>query len=445
MTTPTPQAEAQAARSTTAETGAGAPARGSLGEVAAVFLKLGCIAFGGPAAHIAMMREELVRRRRWLDDASFLDLLGATNLIPGPNSTELAIHLGFRRAGWPGLIVAGALFIAPAMLLVLAIAWAYGAYSRLPTAQWLLYGIKPVIIAVVLQALYGLARTALTGPGKGPLPAVIAVAALVLYLLGFNELLLLFGGGLLVWLAGLIGRRPPAREAGTAAGGRQAPAVTAVPAEAAQPLAQAAAGLGVPGVAVAAGATATAAVPFSLVTLFLTFLKIGAVLYGSGYVLLAFLRGDFVERLGWLTDQQLLDAVSVGQFTPGPVFTTATFVGYLVGSAGGSDVWGGVVAALLATLGIFLPSFVFVALSGPLVPHLRRWTATALLLDGVNAAALGLMGAITITLGRAAVVDPLTAGLAVAALVLLVRWKVNSAWLVLGGALAGVVLHLPRG
>ena len=405
------------------------PERGSLGEVAAVFLKLGCIAFGGPAAHIAMMRQELVQRRRWLSDARFVDLLGATNLIPGPNSTEMAIHLGFLRAGWLGLIVAGALFILPAMTIVLALAWAYDAYGSLPQAQWLLYGIKPVIIAIVAHALYGLARTAL----KGPVLVATAALVLLLYLLGFNELVLLFGGGALALVALLIQRR---FASGSAA--RSAPMV-------AWPIDGLGGGPAAATLAISSSAFAVAtAVPFSLTALFLTFLKIGSVLYGSGYVLLAFLRGDFVERLGWLTDQQLLDAVSVGQFTPGPVFTTATFVGYIVGSAagGGQDVGLGVVAALLATLGIFLPSFVFVALSGPLGPRLRQWPLTGLPLDGVNAAALGLMAAVTIELGRAALVDPVTILLAILALAALIRWKVNSAWLVLAGGVVGVVARL---
>jgi chromate transporter len=437
-----------------------------LGEVAAVFFRLGCTAFGGPAAHIAMMRHELVERRRWVSDAQFLDLLAAANLIPGPNSTELAIHLGYRRAGWAGLVVAGSLFIGPAMVIVLAIAWAYATYGSLPEAQWLLYGIKPVIIAIVLQALYGLARTAL----KGPVLIAVAAGVLALYLAGVNELALLFGGGLLALVAQLALRRrgaseprpaAPAANAGQTGQADQGEEPGDASAPAAGPTGAAASPdqQGAPpstqnapviaplwttsGAAITGAAGAAAmAVPFSLPTLFLTFLKIGAVLYGSGYVLLAFLRGDFVERLGWLTDQQLLDAISVGQFTPGPVFTTATFVGYLIGSASGATVSAGVAGALVATLGIFLPSFIFVALSGPLVPHLRRWTYTALLLDGVNAAALGLMAAVMLTLARAAIVDPLTVAIALAALLVLLRWKVNSAWLVLGGGLVGLAAQL---
>ncbi|HEY8491514.1 MAG TPA: chromate efflux transporter [Dehalococcoidia bacterium] len=379
-----------------------APAPGSVREVAALFLKLGTIAFGGPAAHIALMRQEVVGRRRWVTDQHFLDLLGATNLIPGPNSTELAIHLGYLRAGWRGLLAAGTCFILPAMLLVLGFAWAYVEYGSTPEVTWLLYGIKPVIIAVVAQALWGLARTAV----RGPLAAAVGLLVLALYLLGFNEIALLFGGGLVAMALTVARRLRP----GTGAA-------------AAVPL------LALPAPTVLAAAPA----PYSLLTLFLTFLKIGAVLYGSGYVLLAFLRNDFVVRLGWLTDQQLLDAVAVGQFTPGPVFTTATFVGYLVG---------GLPGAVVATVGIFLPSFLFVAALKPLVPRLRASPWTGAFLDGVNVAALGLMAAVTWTLARDAVVDPLTGALAVAAGVLLIRFRVNSAWLIAGGGAIGVLTRL---
>ncbi|RKG48673.1 chromate efflux transporter [Corallococcus sp. AB011P] len=376
--------------------------RGSLGEVARVFLRLGLTAFGGPAAHIAMMEDEVVRRRAWLPREEFLDLLGATNLIPGPNSTELAIHLGHRRAGWPGLLVAGACFIVPAMLLTLAAAWAYVRFGTLPQAGALLYGVKPVILAVVLQALWGLGKTALTTRPR----AIVAVGAAVASALGVNELLILAlaGGSLAAWLHL-----------------RSAPAPTSM--LALSPLAL----HGVTAV------TATASAPFSLGGLFLFFLKVGSVLFGSGYVLLAFLRADLVERWGWLTEAQLLDAVAVGQFTPGPVFTTATFIGYLVG---------GVPGAGLATLGIFLPAFVFVALSGPLVPRLRRSRTAGAVLDGVNAASLALMAVVTWQLGRAALVDGWTVALAVLGAVLLLRWRVNSAWLVLGGAAVGLLRAL---
>uniref|UniRef100_A0A831TEQ8 Chromate efflux transporter n=1 Tax=Thermorudis peleae TaxID=1382356 RepID=A0A831TEQ8_9BACT len=376
-----------------------------LGEVAWVALKLGLTAFGGPAAHIAMLREEVVVRRRWLSEQYFLDLIGATNLIPGPNSTEMVIHCGYLRAGWRGLIAAGTLFITPAALMVLGFAWAYVRWGSTPEAGWLLYGIKPVIIAIVGQALWVLARAAV----QSVFLATVGLAALVLYFLGINEIAILFGGALAVLLVHL------ARQ------WRGGSAAVLLPLG----------GLPLPALSLAAPA-----VPVSLLQLFLTFLKIGAVLYGSGYVLLAFLRRDFVERLGWLTDQQLLDAVAVGQFTPGPVFTTATFVGYLVA---------GLPGAVLATIGIFLPSFLFVAAIEPFVPRLRgsRWTAP--LLDGVNVAAVALMAAVSWQLGREVIVDPLTAGLALIALVLLLRFKVNSAWLVLAGGAIGVVVRLLGG
>ncbi|HET6312650.1 MAG TPA: chromate transporter [Chloroflexia bacterium] len=381
------------------------PPPGTLGEVAALFLKLGTIAFGGPVAHIAMMRDEVVTRRRWVTDQQFLDLLGATNLIPGPNSTEMAIHLGFVRAGWRGLVVAGSLFILPAMLIVIALAWLYVQYGSTPGAGWLLYGIKPVIIAIVAQALWGLLKTAV----KGPLHAIVGAGVLALYLLGFNEILLLFGGGLLVMLL----------ENGLRDWRARSQAASFVPLFGAGPLLAQIAAQGAYGLA-----------SFNLWTLFLTFLKIGAVLYGSGYVLLAFLRNDFVERLGWLTNQQLLDAVAVGQLTPGPFFTTATFIGYLLG---------GLPGALVATLGIFLPSCVFVAVSGPFVRRLRRSRWSASLLDGVNVAALGLMLGVTWELGRSALVDLPTVLIAVVAWAALLRFKVNSAWLVLAGGGVGLV------
>ena len=376
---------------------AGGP--GALREVALLALKLGFTAFGGPAAHIAMLRDEVVTRRKWLTDEHFLDLLGATNLIPGPNSTEMVIHVGQVRAGWRGLLVAGALFILPAATIVLALAWAYVTYGTTPAVAWPLYGIKPVVIAIVLQALWGLARTAV----KGPFLALVGLVGLALYLTGVNELALLAGGGLLVMLV---------RNA------RRLRSDSAVPLAALFPLAV----RGIPLLAAPASV--------GLAQMFLIFLKIGAVLYGSGYVLLAFLRHDFVDRLGWLTDRQLLDAVAIGQFTPGPVFTTATFIGYLLGS------WPG---ALLATIGIFLPSFLFVAAVNPLVPRLRRSPWMGALLDGVNVTALGLMAGVTWQLGRAAIVDWLTALLAVVAAALLLRFKLNSAWLVLGGGLVGLV------
>ncbi|MBK9712122.1 MAG: chromate efflux transporter [Kouleothrix sp.] len=377
------------------------PPQGTLAEVALLALRLGFTAFGGPAAHIAMLRDEVVTRRKWLTDAHFLDLLGATNLIPGPNSTEMVIHVGQVRAGWRGMIAAGVCFIMPAALIVLALAWAYVELGALPAAAWLLYGIKPVIIAIVAQALWGLAKTAI----KGPFLAAVGVAVLALYLLGFNELALLFGGGVLVMLVRNLGRL----------GRGQGAAAALLPLGGAASL-----------------WLAQAAAPVSLGQLFWSFLKIGAVLYGSGYVLLAFVRNEFVVRLGWLTDRQLLDAIAIGQLTPGPVFTTATFVGYLV--AGGPG-------AALATAGIFLPSFIFVAAVNPLIPLLRRSPWMGGFLDGVNVAALGLMAAVLWELGRAAIVDWLTALLAVVAAALLLRFKLNSAWLLLGGSLIALLVR----
>ncbi len=380
-----------------------------LRELAWFFLKLGTIAFGGPAAHIAMMEVEVVRKRRWVTREQFMDLLGAVNLIPGPNSTEMAIHLGLVRAGWRGLIVAGTCFILPAMLIVLALAAAYVRYGTLPEVGWLLYGVKPVIIAIVLQALWSLGKTAV----KGPLTAAAGLAVVVLSFLGVNEVLLLFAGGVVVMAVQNV-RGAWGRGAGAAA-------VTAPILLGGSPASA----------AVAAGVT----VPVSLWSLTTFFLKVGSILFGSGYVLLAFLRADLVQRFGWLTDQQLLDAIAVGQVTPGPVFTTATFVGYVVA---------GVPGALLATLGIFFPSFVFVAASNPIIPRLRQSRWTAGFLDGVNVASLGLMAAVTWHLARAALVDGVTVGIALIAAVLVLRLRPNSAWLVLGGALVGIATHLLR-
>lgn len=368
----------------------------SLGQVIRLFLRLGFTAFGGPAAHIAMMHDEVVVRRQWMAEQQFLDLVGATNLIPGPNSTEMAIHIGYERAGWRGLLAAGLCFILPAALIVGCLAWVYVRYGQTLQGNALLYGIKPIIIAIVLQALIKLVRTAL----KGPLLAAVALAVLALYLLGVNELFLLFAGGLVVLLVQLFQHRLTTTSMAwlPLLGFHTMPQLVAV-------------------------------VPVRLDQLFLIFLKIGAVLYGSGYVLLAFLRNDFVLHLHWLTDQQLLDAVAVGQFTPGPVFTTATFIGYVLAGAPG---------AILATIGIFLPSFCFVAVLNRIVPYLRRSTWTAALLDGVNVAALGLMAGVTVQLGRTAIVDAPTLFLAVGAALILLRFRINSAWLVAAGGIIGL-------
>ncbi|HZK51387.1 MAG TPA: chromate efflux transporter [Actinomycetota bacterium] len=370
----------------------------SLRELAQLFLKLGSVAFGGPAAHVAMMQDEVVDRRRWFSRQRFLDLVGATNLIPGPNSTELAIHIGYERAGWAGLLVAGSSFIVPAMLIVMAFAWAYVEYGSTPAGEALLYGVQPVVIAIVVHALAKLAPTA----AKDWLLRGIVVVSIGLFLAGMNELLILFGLGLLVMLV---------RNAARLGSG------------AAQML------LPVPLILWAQDA----GVPVTLERLFLTFLKIGAVLYGGGYVILAFLQNDFVDRLGWLTQQQLIDAVSVGQVTPGPVFTTATFIGYVLK---------GVPGALLATLAIFLPSFFFVAISHRYIERMRSSKWFSGLLDGVNAAAVGLMAGVTIALAREAIVDVTTVVVAVVALGLLAVARVNSAWLILAGGAIGLLVDM---
>lgn len=369
---------------------------GRLAEVSAYFFKLGLTAFGGPVAHIAMRHTEVVKRRKWLDDQRFLDMLGATQLIPGPNSTEMAIHIGFLRAGWAGLIVGGLCFILPAVLIVTALAWAYVRFGSLPEVSSALYGIKPVIIAIILQALWDLGRKAV----KSPLTAAVGVSVLALYFVGINTVALLVAGGLTV----LIGKYLRRLENGHAAVFLPVVAGSVLP------------------VLVSA--------PFSLTLLSLVFLKIGAVLYGSGYVLLAFLHTDFVVKLGWLTDMQLLDAVAIGQVTPGPVFTTATFIGYLLG---------GIKGALLATLAIFLPSFIFVAIIYPIVPRLRASTSAGKFLDGLNAASFGLMAAVTWQLGRAALVDFPALAIGLVSAGLLFRFRVNPTWLVAGGAMAGLL------
>jgi chromate transporter len=377
----------------------------TLWEIAVSFLRLGTIAFGGPAAHIAMMEEEFVRRRGWISHEEFLDMLGATNLIPGPNSTEMAIHIGHQRAGWKGLVVAGACFIVPAMLIVMAAAWAYIRFGSLPQLQGIMYGIKPVIIAVIVQALWRLAPTAV----KSGFLALVGLIAIPAAFLGANPLLVLFAAGVVTAVSAWIGRR------------RLADAFAAIPAIG---------WLGIVPMLKSVGVT-TAAVPFSLLGLFLFFLKVGAVLYGSGYVLLAFLQTDLVDRLHWLTQSQLLDAVAVGQVTPGPVFTTATFIGYLLGGASG---------AVIATLGIFIPSFIFVAASRPLIPRIRRSMTAGAFLDGVNVGSLALMAAVTLQLSRAAMVDVTTSAVAAFSALLLIYSRVNSAWLIFAGGLLGLAI-----
>jgi chromate transporter len=372
----------------------------ALKELAGSFLRLGTIAFGGPAAHIAMMEAEFVRRRAWVSQADFLDMLGASNLVPGPSSTEVAIHIGHQRGGWKGLIIAGACFILPAMLMVMAFAWAYARYGSLPQIQSVLYGVKPVIIAVIFQALWRLGQTAV----KDWFLAAIGILATAGALIGGNVLAILVAAG----VAALL--RASMRQVLTRTNVAAAVSI--------KPLLVAAAG-------------AALAAPAGLPAIFLIFLKFGAVIFGSGYVLLAFLQADLVTRLHWLTQSQLLDAVAVGQVTPGPVFTTATFIGYLLG---------GVAGAVVATVGIFLPGFIFVAASRPLIPRIRGSKLAGAFLDGVNVGAVALMIAVTWQLSRAAVVDLWTAAIAALSAIALVWLRINSAWLIFAGAIVGFAI-----
>ncbi len=380
-------------RTTANDVQSGLPSR--LRELATLFLRLGVTSFGGPVAHVAMMEDEIVNRRGWLTREDFLDLVGATNLIPGPNSTELAIHVGRLRAGWRGLLVAGVSFIMPAATLVGLLAWVYVHFGSLPSMTGLLHGMKPVVLAIVLQALYRLGRTAI----KTPLLAGIAVVSIVGIVAGVDELLLLL-------IAGLAHAAATSGSEWKNQSGRMA-AFTSL--------------------ATQVGGAA----PFSSYTMFLAFAKVGAVLFGSGYVLIALLRAEFVERLGWITETQLFDAIAIGQATPGPVFTAATFIGYVLGGAGG---------AMLATIGIFLPAFIFVAVSSALLPSLRASPRFRAGLAGVNVASLALMAVVTWQMGRAAIDDVPTAGLALVSAGLLFRFRLNSVWLVLGGAAAGLLM-----
>lgn len=376
---------------------AGERPRARLADVALLFLRLGVTAFGGPAAHIAMMENEVVVRRRWLTHERFLDMMGAANLIPGPSSSELAVFIGYEQAGVLGLLVAGLCFVLPAALMTAAIAWAYVRFGSLPHVAGVLYGIKPVVIAIVVQALWGLAPKAIK---KSRWLAALGIAACVAAALNVDALIVLLGTG----AVSVVGHAVTRRQQGD---------VTRL--------------LFLPP-AIATASTAPAA-SISLGLLFLTFLKLGAVVFGSGYVLLAFLRADLVERLHWMTESQLIDAVAVGQVTPGPVFTTATFIGYVL--AGG---WG----AVLATVAIFLPGFVLVAAVRPLVTRVRRAPAAGAFLDGVNVASLALMAVVTVQLGRSALVDWITIALAALSAIVLLRFKVNSTWLIAAGAAVGV-------
>ena len=372
----------------------------SLPELAASFLKLGSIAFGGPAAHIALIEQEVVTRRGWVTQQEFLDFLGLGNLIPGPTSTEMAIYIGRLRRGWIGLLVAGVSFILPSTVMVAALAWAYVRFGSLPQIAGVLYGVKPVVIAVIAQAILRLGKTAL----KSAWLISLCVAATAAAALGVNGLLVFAVVGLVTALAFEIrSKKQVGRTAALLAG--------------------------------SGGVAGVAAAPFSLKALFLVFLKIGAILFGGGYVLVAFLRSNLVQGLGWISERQLLDAIAVGQVTPGPISTAATFLGYILAGFPG---------AAIATVAIFLPAFALVAITGPFVPHLRRWPLAGAVLDGINVAALAIIVVVAWQLGRSAIVDGVTLAIALVSAFLLIRYRMNSAWLVLAGAVAGMAFMLIR-
>jgi len=366
---------------------------GSLAEIAKVFFKLGCIGFGGPAVHIAMMEEEVVRKRKWITPEHFLDLVGATNLIPGPNSTEMTMHCGHERGGWRGLVVAGLCFIIPAVVITGTLAWAYQRYGTLPQVQPFIYGIKPAIIAVIFALMISLGKKAL----KSTAMAVIGVCALILTLVGFNEILVLFGAG----LAGILIYYTTRKDS-----------INVVLS---------------PFLILLSGVN-------EYVTqwrIFWIFLKVGAILYGSGYVLFAFLDAELVAK-GLISKQELIDAIAVGQFTPGPVFSAATFIGWQLGG-----LWG----ALAATVGIFLPSFLFVAFLNPIIPRLRGSKVMSAFLDAVNIASVAIILAVAVEMARASIADWRTIAIAVLSFVITFRFrKFNSAFIVLGGALLGYLL-----
>ena len=371
-----------------------------LKEIALVFLKLGTFSFGGPAAHIALMDEEIVKKRNWVTREKFMDLLGATNLIPGPNSTELAIHLGFERGGLLGLLIAGTAFIVQAMAIVFVFAVLYSNYGGLPEVSGVLYGIKPVIMAIIVQALYRLGRSVI----KSKLTVIVCAAVVALSFLGFEEILLLLTAGVITMLI------MNWQEIKTKLFSVSTFPIMVLTSQ--------------------LGEQSTKITNMSSHTIFLTFVKIGSVLYGSGYVLLAFLEAELVEGYAVITNQQLIDAVAVGQFTPGPVFTTATFIGYLIN---------GIPGAVLATIGIFLPAFILVFLLNPVIPKLRKskWISGAL--DGVNVASLGLMAVVSVKLGIASLLDPFTIILFIVSCALIMRFKFNTVWAILAGGIIGFV------
>jgi chromate transporter len=394
--------------------------RSRLCELAALFLKLGCIAFGGPAVHIAMMETEVVNKRQWATRQQFLDMVGAANLIPGPTSTELAINTGFLRAGWPGLAVAGASFILPAALITGAFAWAYVRFGSSPQAASILAGIKPAVIAIIAIAIWRLGRTAVKDYGL----AALGGLSLGAFFMGLNPLIILLAGG----AAGMLVRRAVSFHTTVLA------VLIGFPSKLYSRWPPRLGNLTLSSLAFVT--IASVATPFtrpSITKIGLFFLKVGAVIYGGGYVLLAFLDQGLVREHGWLTHQQLLDAIAIGQFTPGPVFSTATFIGYILGG-----VWG----AVAATLGIFLPSFFYVGLVAPVLFRLRQSPWMAAFLDSVNVCAVALMAGVTCRLGADALRGWQSWVIALAALAVLLRWKINPAWIVLGGAVAGLAIAI---
>ncbi|WP_100615734.1 chromate efflux transporter [Confluentibacter citreus] len=363
----------------------------NLKEVALLFFKLGSIAFGGPAAHIAMMEDEVVKKRKWMTHQHFLDLVGATNLIPGPNSTEMTMHCGHERAGWKGLIVAGACFVFPAVAITMVFAWLYQQYGQLQTVEPFIYGIKPAVIAIILGAVYRLGSKALKNVELG----ILGVLTLIACLLGVHEILALF-------VCGFIGLTWYVIKNSTSNLNSFTPLVLL-----------------------------QVAISASNLKILLTFLKIGALLYGSGYVLFAYLDAELVST-GLLTRQELIDAVAVGQFTPGPVLSTATFIGWQL-----NGFWG----AVAATVGIFLPSFIFVAILNPLVPKMRKSKAIAAFLDAVNIAAIAVIIAVCIDMGKDTLTDWRTILIALLSIIAVFVFKnMNSAFIVIGGALVGYLL-----
>jgi len=369
-----------------------------LGEIAWAFLRLGLMAFGGAVAHIALMEDEFVRRRAWLSREEFVDRVGAVNLLPGPSSTEMVIYLGYLRGGFPGLLIAGAAFILPSAVMMLAMAWIYVRYGAMPQIAGILWGVKAVVVILIAQAVWSLGKTVL----KSRELMVIAAIVLGLAAMHVATLALLIGTG----VAWIVANRFGQKRAGAGA-----------------------AAIG----ALRAAGSAAAVAGITLTGLFVYFLKIGGLLFGSGYVLLAVLREDLVTRMHWLSETQLLDAIAVSQGTPGPFFTVATFLGYVLSG------WRG---AGLETFGMFVPAFLYVAVTAGVLPRMRKSPTAGVFLDGVNAAAVALMAFVGFQFARAAVLTPLAAAIAAVSAILLLRYRVNSGWLVLGGAVCGLIVRV---